>query len=400
MKIEDALSSAPEGAIRRLLRDRSLRATLFFGVLSRLMVLIIFLGVGWMKTAPDFYPGHIDAEITARRAPARVLRQEVLTADINWYVGIAEHGYHQAPFSADIFQNWAFFPLFPMILQLASHLTSEFVLTGMALSQLFFLLSLFLLHRLCLSFGLTANAADRCLCYLAFFPTSYFFSLPLPEALFLMLTVGSFYLAKRERWWLAGLCGAFASATRTTGVLLLPALAVLYWQTYRPLRSLRKDMLALLLIPGGLVGFMIYLKTITGNPFAFGGAMVAWGRKAGFFLRPLADYLRHPAEIATHWDFRLLNFLAAVLALAAGVVLLRRRQFALGTYTLLSALVALSSTILQSQTRYMMVVFPIYLVLATWARHPKVNQTIFAFFLVLFALMTALFAAHFTVALS
>jgi Gpi18-like mannosyltransferase len=385
--------------IRRLLSDRSVRASLFFGVLSRVIVVIIFLCVGWMKTTPDFYPGHIDAQISAGRAPARVLRQEVLTADANWYIGIAEHGYEQGPFKADVPHNWAFFPLFPMTLRLTSYLTSEFVLTGMALSQLFFLLALFLLHRLCLSFGLSADAADRCLSYLAFFPTSYFFSLPLPEALFLMLTVGSFYLAKRERWWLAGLCGAFASATRTAGVLLLPALAILYWQTYRPLRPLRKDMPALLLIPGGLVCFMIYLNAITGNPLAFGGAMAAWGREAGFFLRPLYDYLHHPAEIAMHWDFRLLNFLAAVLALAAGIVLLKR-QFALATFTLLSALVALSSTILQSQARYMMVVFPIYLVLATWTHRPKVNQMVFAVFLVLFTLMTALFAAHFTMALS
>jgi hypothetical protein len=386
--------------IRRLLFDRSVRATLFFGVLSRIIVLIIVLCVGWMKTAPDFFPGHIDAQISPRRAVARVLRQEVLTADVNWSVGIAEQGYHQGPFKADVAHNWAFFPLYPIILHLVSYLTGEFVLTGMALSHLFFLVALFLLHRLCLSFGLTADDADRCLSYIAFFPTSYFFSLPLAEALFLMLTVGSFYLAKRERWWLAGLCGAFASATRTTGVLLLPALAILYWQTHRPLRPLRKEMLALLLIPGGLVCFMIYLKVITGNPFAFGGAMAAWGREAGFFLQPLYDYLRHPGEIAAHWDFRLLNFLAAILALAAGGVLIKRRQFALGTYTLFSALVALSSTLLQSQARYMMVVFPIYLVLATWARRPKLNQMVFAIFLVLFALMTALFAAHFTMALS
>jgi len=386
--------------IRRLLSDRSVRATLFFGVLSRVIILIIFLGIGWMKTAPDFFPGHIDAQISARRAVARVVRQEVLTADVNWSIGIAEQGYQQGPFNADVAHNWAFFPLFPMILRLASYVTGEFVLTGMALSHLFFLLALYLLHRLCLRLGLTADDADRCLSYLAFFPTSYFLSLPLPEALFLMLTVGSFYLAKRERWWLAGLCGAFASATRTTGVLLLPALAVLYWQTYRPLRPWRKDILALLLIPGGLVCFMIYLKVITGNPLAFAGAMAAWGREAGFFLWPLYDYLRHPAEIAAHWDFRLLNFLAAILALAAGGVLLKRRQFALGAYTLLTALVALSSTMLQSQARYMMVVFPIYLVLATWGRRTKVNQMVFAIFLVLFALMTALFAAHFTMALS
>jgi len=256
------------------------------------------------------------------------------------------------------------------------------------------------LHRLCLSFGLTADAADRCLSYLAFFPASYFFSLPLPESLFLLLTVGSFYLAKRDQWWLAGLCGAFASATRTSGVLLLPALAILYWQLHRPLRPWRRDILALLVIPVGLVSFMIYLKATTGNLFAFGDAMTAWGREAGFFFQPLLDYLRNPRAIAAHWDFRLLNFLAAAFTLVIGGVLLKRGQFSLAAYTLLSALVALSSALLQSQARYMMVVFPIYLVLATWTNRPKVNQMVFAIFVVLFGLMTALFAAHFTLALS
>jgi hypothetical protein len=39
-------------------------------------------------------------------------------------------------------------------------------------------------------------------------------------------------------------------------------------------------------------------------------------------------------------------------------------------------------------------------VLAAWGRRREIDQTIFVVFLVLFALMTALFAAHVTVALS
>jgi hypothetical protein len=197
--------------MRRLLGNRSMRAALFAFALSRTIVLVIFVLVGLMKTAPDVFPGHLDAYISLDKAPvARVLRREVLTADVNWYIGIAEHGYHQGPFNAEVPHNWAFFPLFPLSLRLASYVTGEFVLTGMFISHLFFLLALFLLHRVCLLFGLNGDDADRCLFYLAVFPTSYFFSLPLPESLFLMLTVGSFYFAKRERWWLAGFCGALA----------------------------------------------------------------------------------------------------------------------------------------------------------------------------------------------
>jgi len=183
---------------------------------------------------------------------------------------------------------------------------------------------------------------------------------------------------------------------------LLPALAVLYWEMYRPLRlkDLRKDSLALLLVPTGLISFMIYLQVITGNALAFKDAMAAWGRKAGFFFSPLFDYLAHPAVIAAHWDFRLLNFSAVAIALVCGIALLKRGQFALATYTLLAVLVALSSALLQSQARYAMVVFPVYMALAMAGRYPKIDQLIRNAFLVLLALMSALFAAHFTLALS
>ena len=390
--------------IRRLLGDRSVRAALFAFTLSRVIVLVIFVLVGLVKTVPDKALGLFDTTVLLSKAPiARNLRQEVMTADVNWYVGIAEHGYDQMPFNAEVPRNWAFFPLFPLLLRLASYVTGEFVITGMALSHICFFLALFLLHRVTLLWGFSADDADRSLFYVAVFPTSYFFSLPLPEPLFLMLTVASFYFAKSERWWLAGLAGAFASATRTTGVLLLPALAVLYWEMYRPLGSIRtwrKNGLALLLVPAGLLSFMIYLYVITGNALAFKDSMAAWGRKAGFFFSPLFDYLRYPAEIAAHWDFKLLNFSAVVLAFACGIALLKRRQFALATYTLLAVLVALSSALLQSQARYAMVVFPVYITLAMAGRRPKFDQVIRTVFLVLFALMSALFAAHFTLALT
>src|SRR5258705_5270779 len=139
--------------IRRLARDRSVRAALFAFTLSRVTVLVIFVLIGLLKTAPDSFPGHYDAYISLDKAPiARVLRHEVLTADVNWYVGIAEHGYEQIPFNNDVPRNWAFFPLFPLLLHLAAFVTGEFVLTGMAFSHLCFFFALFLLHRLSLLF--------------------------------------------------------------------------------------------------------------------------------------------------------------------------------------------------------------------------------------------------------
>ena len=59
---------------------------------------------------------------------------------------------------------------------------------------------------------------------------SFFFSAVYTESLFLALSAGCFYLARRERWVWAGVLGGLAAATRSIGVLLVVPLAVLYLQ--------------------------------------------------------------------------------------------------------------------------------------------------------------------------
>jgi len=115
---------------------------------------------------------------------------------------------------------------------------------------------------------------------------------------------------------------------------------------------------------------------------------------------PLLGYLRHPLEIVGPWNPHFLNFWAATITLICGLVLLRRRAYALACYTLLSVFVALSSVLLQSQARYAMVVFPTFMVLATWGKNTNVDTIVRTVSLVLLSLMTALFAAHFSLAMS
>jgi anaerobic C4-dicarboxylate transporter len=88
------------------------------------------------------------------------------------------------------------------------------------------------------------------------------------------------------------------------------------------------------------------------------------------------------------------------MVVVCAVVLFKRRQFALATYTLLSVVLTLSSTLLQSQARYAMVVFPVYLVLGVAGRNDKVDQVLRLIFIVLLTFLTALFARHVTLALS
>ncbi|MCA1593932.1 MAG: hypothetical protein LC754_15035, partial [Acidobacteria bacterium] len=340
---------------------------------------------------------------------SRILHETVMVADVNWYQGIAANGYEKMPFIADNPHNWAFFPLFPLVWRLGASLTGDFVITGMMLSHVFFFFGLFLAHRIALAFGFAERVADRSIYYLAIFPVSYFFSIPLTESFFLLLTTGCIYAAKRGRWWTAGVLGALASATRVTGVLILPALLVLYWQTYGgDWRSKaawraaiwRREFLSLCLVPAGIASFMWYLYAITGNPLAFKDILVTWGRGTGFFVVTLYEYLRDPLLVVVPWDFRIINFAGACVALGGGVMLLKWRQWALAAYTLVAVLVALSSLVLQSQARYAMVLFPAFFALAVAGERPRVDDVIRAVSLALLSLMTALFAARFTIAMS
>jgi len=317
-------------------------------------------------------------------------------------MNIARDGYEKEPFNTNTQHTWAYFPLYPLLLRAFARLTGNLAITGIALSSSLLLLALVVFYQLVIALDYESEVANRAVFYIAAFPVSYFFSLAQSESLFLLLSVACFYVAWRRRWWLAGICGALASATRLASVFLIVPLALLYWRNLRwEGRKLGVDAVSVLLVPVGLVAFMIYLKSITGNAFAFADIQLAWGHEPGMFWRPLLRYLHTPLQVSAFWDFRLLNFLAALLALVCGVCLVLKREWAFALYTLISILVPLSyQTSLQSVARYVLVIFPVFSVLAVWGRAPRFDQIIRTVFVTLLSLMSAMLAVRVTLALS
>ena len=393
------------GGAGRMMASPAIRSSLFAFALTRLLifgVILLSANLSFESHAPDQFGEIHESNISLRnQSVAEVLRRVTLGADSLWIINIARDGYEKEPFNTNIQHTWAFFPLYPLLLRAASKFTGELPLTGIFLSSGFFLFALILLHKTVTEFKYDGAIADRTVFYVAAFPTSYFFSLSQTESLFLLVTVGCFYAARRRRWWLAGIFGALASATRFAGVFLLVPLGVLYWQNYRSEGKIGVNAASLLLVPLGLIAFMIYLRSITGNPLAFADIQVAWGHSAGMMWHPFVTYLRDPLRVSTGWDFRLLNFAAAAMALVCGLVLLGKREWALGLYALISIIVPLSfEHSLQSLARYMMVIFPVFVVLALAGRAPRVDQVIRTVFIALLSLMSAMLAVRMTLALS
>ncbi len=391
-------------ALRRAAQDRSVRAGFFVFTLTRALVFVIFVGATHL-TFDEPFSQDFGSKVQNIRISvfSKTVREKLTTlalrGDGGWYIAVAQRGYERTPYNTDRVHNWAFFPLYPLLLRLTASFTGGFQLTGMALSSFFFLLAIILLHKTVVAFGYDEAIADRTIFYISAFPTSYFFSLPLTESLFLLLTVGSLWAARRDSWWVAGAFGALASATRYNGLFLLPVLAVLYWQQcHRPFK-LQAKILSLLLLPLGVLAFMFYLFSITGNAFAFIDVQKAWGVRSGFFLYPLYEYFIFPHHVSLLWNFRLLNLVATVIAFACGFALLKRREWALALYTFVSVIVPLSTITLESMARYVLVVFPVFMMLAVAGRRPMVDQVIRAVFIVLLGLMSASFALYLSIAL-
>jgi hypothetical protein len=159
-----------------------------------------------------------------------------------------------------------------------------------------------------------------------------------------------------------------------------------------------------LLVPLGLLAYMGFLGSVTGNPMAFRDIESAWGRGSTLgvrsALRPLLDYAADPGSVAADWNLVALNACAAVGALAAAVVLAARRHWAYAVYTFSAVLIPLTTLTLGSMARYVLVVFPVFFVLAEAGRRRAVDQTIRVVFVAALALLSGLFAAHFSFALS
>jgi len=181
--------------------------------------------------------------------------------DSRWYVAIVQDGYGYQSGDQTAF---AFWPGLPLLIKLATLVigrqdTETVAVLGIVVANLALLAALFYLVRLVRQdFG--ATVASRAALCLLVFPASVFLSAVYPHSLFLACTTASFYYARNGAWWRAGLLGGFAAITRAYGVLLVLPLA---WELgcqacagrWRP----RRDLLALSLVPAGLVAWMGYL---------------------------------------------------------------------------------------------------------------------------------------------
>jgi hypothetical protein len=359
---------------------------LAFAVSRGLVILLLILGSQIAFIRKEYSNlWRTQASISAGRVLPELSRL-AMVGDAWFYRWIAISGYESKTPDGAPKNTWAFFPLYPLLIRALGGGGSRFPIIAMIVSNAALLFALLAVAAAGRTLGLSDEEAERAAWYIALFPTSYFFSLPMTESVFLLLSAGAFLAAARERWWASGIAAGLASATRVIGICLLPALLLLPYQ--RSARLTRRH-LWLLLVPMGIAAFVAFLYVRVGDPLAFVHAQTLWGRGSS----PAIDLSRLPKGfvVSKPWNFVALNVAAGLLMIAAGVSFLIRRQWSFAAYTLLSVAVPLSSGSVQSLARYALADFPMFYWLAIVCRTSARDRAVTTAFVVILGWMIALF---------
>ncbi len=295
--------------------------------------------------------------------------------DSGWYARIAQRGYFLEGAQSDV----AFFPAYPYLARWLGSVAGGPYAAGLAISNLALLGALFFIHRIARRY-LDEDGARRAVLYALVFPPSWFSSTFYAEGLFLFTVAGALYFYEEDRLLAAGLCGAAAALTRSTGIVLFPALLLgaLHRRGWR-LSSLAPRLPSLLLIPLGLSALALIQLDQVGDPWAWLAGQAAWGRESAFPLLALFREARSlnpafPKDPYSVSVFLALDLAAALGLFAVAAASLRRLDSAHTWLTLGTVLAALSSGRVLSALRFSACVVPVYLVLASATRRPWLDR--------------------------
>ena len=298
------LSIPPEPPVQTRPAE-TLRLVLLSWLLSRLLFVL---------------PLVISVQLREPGALAERLRQW----DAAHYLQIVAEGY-----SGD---NFAFFPLFPYTTKaLAAALHLAPLPVALLLANGAFLLALVVLERLsrqCLG----EKAARATVLLACFTPMSIFCAIPYTEAFYLLLTALTLQQLVQPALQPAriGVLAALSSATRPTGIVILPSILIAFLRRRRPAAGLLVGLVAL----GGLAAVALLNLRLSGDPLAFLHAQQAWEVRPGFNLSGLPLWLERFSKVfagpintrASAWiDGVYPALMAAIVAIAAVAVALRRR---------------------------------------------------------------------------
>lgn len=345
------------------------------------------------------------------------------------YLTIVDQGYHGAEYIQ------AFFPLFPILIKIVNTFINNSLISALIVSNISFILFLYVWFQF-IAKRYSEKFAKLSTLVLLLFPTSFFFVAIYNESLFMLLVILSFWLTEEKKYYQAALFIMLATATRIVGIFLIPALIyeivfgniktkklfltkidrikieagklsnpnmkiLAKWNNWlRPVLAISEGSI-------GLIAFMVYLFYEFGDPLYFFHVQSEFGggvRQEAFITYPqvVFRYLKILLT-ARPFDLKYISYVRELVVSTFGLgVLLYSFKKVRPSYWIFAVLAFLLPTLtgtFSSMPRYILVSFPIFIVLASWTeKHTWFKYLWIAYSITLLIFNTMLFIQGYWVA--
>lgn len=331
----------PNISLKSFLKDPDLQLSFCFFCIWFLLLLVI--GLSAQIVFKDYFPVDMPA--------FRTVTQMFLPHwDGGNFLEISQNGYTEKNLSV-------FFPFFPITVFLISKiLFVNNLLAGIALNSLSTIFSIYTFLKL-LKLDYDPKTAKKIVIFFLIFPTSFYLISFYSESLFVLFTLLSFYFIRTERKNPAVLSAIFASLTRLVGIVVVLSMII----EFRNSKIKNKFLYAAPFI--GMLAIMCFWAVNAQDPFAFINSEANWNRYTAVPGVALFGYLSAISETGFSW--MLVDVLFTVFGLGMAVRSVKHLRMSYAFYALVSVLLPLSTTNLISMPRFLLVVFPIFIVAGT-----------------------------------
>lgn len=304
-------------------------------------------------------------------------RQSLNRWDSGHFLGIAENGYRFE------FQ-YAFFPLFPLLINAFSNIFNiPFIFSGVLVNFSSTILIIFFLYKL-LEKEFKKEIAIKSVVAFLLFPASFFLLTPYSESVFILFVILSSLFLQRKKYLFVSIFVILACLTRLAGVALIPAVLL---EVYL-IKKKTKDMYFLLLLPLGLLIYVSYLYINTGHPFYFLEAEKYWKRDLTI---PGAGIVITIEEFIKTQEFqKLIDLLFTIFGIGLVLRSIKFLKPSFAMYGVISLLLPLFTPTLSSMPRFLLPIFPIFILIGLIK-----NKYIYTIYIFISTILMVYFAATF-----
>lgn len=308
------------------------------------------------------------------------------------YFDIAKDGYL-------LNSDFAFFPVYPALIRFFSTFLQNYLLTGLLISNISFLIFLFIFYKFVKEKYSTKIAFYSTVTLLTF-PTTFFAVSYYSESVFLLLASIVFIFLGSKKFLLASIAVSIASLTRFIGVFLIISIVYSYLAQIKfNFKKINWHLTHITVAFFGIAIYALYLFANFNAPLKFLSVQSIWERQ---ILDPVSTIFSYIWAILTSQGRPIndyFDFLLTLLFLGILIAGIKKISSSLWIFSMLVILIPASTGTLTSMPRYLLASLGAFVILGQYlANKPKLRLVIWTVSLIAQAILAVRFVNGYWVA--